>query len=140
MTNTPSPRWEHILSRLETTRSPLRPIALAALMYAWDQKKLKDCRFRWSDYHAAFQRVAPPQHKSKAWMPFFYLSGRTRVWTLWLGETPSDFSDLAKHKPGSASALTKRTDHARVEPELFDALKKPHQVKALKAALAAYTV
>ena len=96
---------------------------------------MADGRLSWADFEQSFRTIAPPQHRAKAWMPFFHLSGRAGLWSLWLEDDQACFLDLAKRKPTSAASLSRRANQARLEASLLPALESPGTVAAIRSRL-----
>lgn len=133
--DTPLDAWDKVLSSLRSNRSPLRALGVLALLDAAERGRVVDGLLSWSDFQVSFASVAPPQHLAKAWMPFFHLSGRAGLWTLWLDDEKANFLDLPKRKPTSAASLGRRANSALMESELVQGTSSSAHRDALKHAL-----
>ena len=115
----PSAAWTRVLSSIATHRSKLRTYGVLALIDAAEKGRVADGRLSFSDFSESFRSLVPPAEGKKAWMPFYYLSGRAGLWSLWLDEENADFGALAKKKPTSAASLKTRANYARITEDLF---------------------
>jgi hypothetical protein len=78
-------------------------------------------RVEWAEFERTFAELAavhaPDKHK-QGWQPFYHLSGKAGLWTLWKGNSAASFSDMNKKRPSSAAALRARVDHAQLREDL----------------------
>ncbi len=131
---TMSPAWQAALQRIRAARQAPHylPAMLIAVLDHLDRGTLELPSVWFEPMEQQFLRVLVRRRlpgTDKAWDPFFHLSVRARVWTLWLGEAPADFSDLPKGaqratpRPKSRPQLVARADHAEFLPELVPQLR-----------------
>jgi hypothetical protein len=75
-----------------------------------------------------------PSIASSAWMPFFHLSRRVGIWTLWKGTNAASFSSPRGNRPTSVGSLRKRVDQTRVNPGFLDQLRTSQGPQAIRHA------
>jgi len=134
------PAWKLVLEKLAGRRSPasLMPLALLSVVKLADVGRVKAGRVDLSEFEKAYAEFAASSatKPGQGWQPFYHLSGRTGLWSLWKGNTAADFSDMPKKRPSSGAALRSRVDHARLRNDLARELERPETRVALQRELA----
>jgi hypothetical protein len=117
------PAWKSVLERVASRRSSptLMPLALSATVQLANRGRVTAGRVDLAEFERTFAELAAvhaPDKAKQGWQPFYHLSGKTGLWTLWKGNTAASFSDMNKKRPSSAAALRTRVDYARLREDL----------------------
>jgi hypothetical protein len=123
------PEWQQALLRIRKARQQPHyiPATLIAVLDLLEEQHLELPFVPFALVEVRFAQLLDRYHLSgrdRAWEPFFTLSGRAQVWTLYRGDRPADFTDLAVSagrttpRPKSRAGLVRRADRARFRPEL----------------------
>ena len=134
--------WSAALARVAASKQAT-PYMPAALLAALDVVESATGIVGFHELEARFTSLLediPGADSTKAWEPFFHLSRRPLVWSLWLDDSPASFSDLARGRPvgrGARGTLLKRANRSVFAAELRPALTTPDGRDAIRRAIIA---
>ncbi len=132
-----TPEWTAVIERIKKYRAHPQYMP-AAVLAAIDLlgPGFEFGEFYFEAFEAAFEAVLPSKGKvSKAWQPFFHLSGPAAVWALFDGPNPCDPSVMAAGRPKARGSLARIADRAVLAPELLAELRDSRNANAVRRRL-----